>query len=110
MSAEKVKRMESTAPARVFLIVDPAGGAYGMGDTFPEHGEHVSWDAESCGGVEVEYIRAADVAGLVESVARTIREFERMGEACGAVSILKQRTACESAMVALKAELARWQS
>lgn len=55
------------------------------------------------------YIEYADVAGLVEAVARTIREFEVMGNACGAVSILKQRTACENAMVAMKAALARFQ-
>lgn len=64
---------------------------------------------ELCPTPNGRYIEYTDVAGLVESVAKTIREFERMGSACGAVSILKQRTACENAMVEMKDALARFQ-
>jgi hypothetical protein len=49
----------------------------------------------------------AAVADLIASSQKTIKAFESLGKACGAVSVLKARAACEEAMLAQKAALSR---
>lgn len=47
------------------------------------------------------------VADLIASSRKTIKAFDNLGNACGAVSVLKARTACEEAILAQKATLSR---
>ena len=50
-------RLDETAPARIWLQVDLMADNDDRGDEFPGP-DHVTWQDESLGGLEVQYVRA----------------------------------------------------
>ena len=50
--------LTTTAPERIWLQVDTSADQHDRSEPFPDDYEGVTWEAESIGGQEVEYVRA----------------------------------------------------
>ncbi|WP_369916486.1 hypothetical protein AB8810_10890 [Xanthomonas sp. NCPPB 3005] len=56
--------LDRTAPARIWLQVDSSSMHDFRTDPFPEDHAEVTWEAQSVGGLEVQYVRA-DLAAQI---------------------------------------------
>ncbi len=62
--------LTETAPARIWLQIDPQGAPVDCAERFPSDASEVTWCADDVGGVQVEYVRA-DLASAAQPPALT---------------------------------------
>ncbi len=63
-------KLTETAPKRIWLQVDTDAIADIRDEPFPADFDGVTWHDEQIGGLEVEYIRADLVNGIISTAAR----------------------------------------
>lgn len=99
----KTPKMVSTAPDSIYLIVDPNGYSCVMSDKFPRDTGEVSWCEDSCGGIEVKYVRD-DLSQNTQSGAAAHQAKDRVEQKDARIAKLTARNA------ELEAEVARYKA